>query len=70
MTDELVPLQNPEEWTLEWAQALVQAKGLIWSPQLEQQIFAVRQFYSEFGHSPNTRVLIKWLKQFYKTNKK
>lgn len=48
-------------WDTDVAQQLAQSLQLELSPWHLQVLLAVRQFYQQFGHSPATRPLIKYL---------
>ena len=48
-------------WNEDVAQALAMSLELQLTPWHFQVLIAVRQFYAQFGHSPATRPLIKFL---------
>lgn len=48
-------------WNEEVAQELAQSLELELTPWHFEVLYAVRQFYTQFGHSPATRPLIKFL---------
>lgn len=48
-------------WNEEVAQQLADTLELSLSPWHFEILYAVRQFYQQFGHSPATRPLIKFL---------
>ncbi|ALH96151.1 TusE/DsrC/DsvC family sulfur relay protein [Acinetobacter equi] len=48
-------------WNEQVAQALAQSLSLELTPWHFEILNAVRQFYQQFGHSPATRPLIKFL---------
>ena len=53
-------LQEP--WSQDNTQALASTMNIAWTNELQAWVNATRAFYTEFDHSPNTRVLIKYLK--------
>ena len=48
-------------WNIEVAQVLADSLDLTLTPWHLEVLMAVRQFYQQFGHSPATRPLIKYL---------
>ncbi len=50
------------DWTEDQSKAIALELNIDWDVELQQLINTTRQFYHDFDHSPNTRVLIKYLK--------
>ena len=53
------------EWSLEWSRQQSIILDLFWCDHLQILVKLCRQFYLDYAHSPNTRVLIKYFQSHY-----
>ena len=56
-------LANPQDWNHEFLQAMATPLEINLNPQVEEIVSIARQFYQEFGKSPNMKALMKYLQQ-------
>jgi tRNA 2-thiouridine synthesizing protein E len=51
-----------EMWSLSLAKKNAGLLGITWDQTIEPLVLTTRAFFQEFDHSPNTRVLVKYVK--------
>jgi tRNA 2-thiouridine synthesizing protein E len=56
-------LKNLADWNPNVAAALAAAEGIELSDAHWEIIHAIREFYQQFDHCPNNRILVKHIKQ-------